>query len=225
MQKTNIYRVDCPCACGICVPFRLHFVPVGFVPQPNQHFILPTLQAYTSAPHGLGKYSFPFRKLIHSVFSKPFSNAFPAVYIYFCDEFTPIKIKPLSGERKKYNISRQKIKRIAKIRRLTHIHAIGSKGQALRVLKKISTPRFTSGSIFLKNLDSLSSRLNWKLSFSFFSCFFSFSFLGVKIIMGWVCVFLRLVRSGAAFVQFRSFNIMWITTGGKPRITFMCSFF
>ena len=61
--ENKICRVDYPCACGKCVPFQLHFVLVGFVPQPNQHFILPTLQAYTSAPHGFGKYSFPFRKL------------------------------------------------------------------------------------------------------------------------------------------------------------------
>ena len=61
--ENKICRVVCTCACGICVPFRRHFVPVGFVAQPNQHLILPTLQAYTSAPHGFGKYSFPFRKL------------------------------------------------------------------------------------------------------------------------------------------------------------------
>ena len=61
--ENKICRVVYHCACGKCVPFRLHSVLVGFVPQPNQHFILPTLQAYTSAPHGLGKYSFPFRKL------------------------------------------------------------------------------------------------------------------------------------------------------------------
>ena len=69
---------------------------VGFVPQPSQHFILSTLQAYTSAPHGFGKYSFPFRKLIHSVFPKPFSNAFPAVHIYFCDELAPKNIPQFS---------------------------------------------------------------------------------------------------------------------------------
>ena len=88
------YRVDYHCACGKYVPFQLHFVLVGFVPQPNQHFILPTLQAYTSAPHSLGKYSFPFRKLIHSVFPKPSSNALPTAYISFSDELAPMKINP-----------------------------------------------------------------------------------------------------------------------------------
>ena len=92
--ENKICRVDCTCACGKCVPFRRHFVPVGFVPQPNQHFILPTLQAYTSSPHGFGKYSFPFRKLIHSVFPKPFSNASSAVYIFFCGELAPKNQSP-----------------------------------------------------------------------------------------------------------------------------------
>ena len=101
--ENKIYRVDYPCACGKCVPFQLHFVMVGFVPQPNQHFILPTLQAYTSAPHGFGKYSFPFRKLIHSVFPKPFSNANPTVYIYFCDELAPIGLIPY-GRAEKRNV-------------------------------------------------------------------------------------------------------------------------
>jgi len=102
VQKINIFRVLLPCACGKYFPFQLHFVPgSAVVPPLTLHLILPTFQAYTSVPHSLGKYSFPFRKLIHSVFPKPFSNAFPAVYIYFCDEFTPMKIKPLSGERKK----------------------------------------------------------------------------------------------------------------------------
>ena len=92
VQKTNIFRVLLSCACGICIPFQLHFVPgSAVVPPLTLHFISPTLQAYTSAPHGFGKYSFPFRKLIHSVFPKPFSNALPAVYIYFCDELAPIK--------------------------------------------------------------------------------------------------------------------------------------
>jgi len=95
VQKINICRVDYLCACGKCIPFRLHFV-LGFLFVPlreTRHFILPTLQAYTSAPHGLGKYSFPFRKLIHSVFPKPSSNASPMVYIYFCDELAPNKLK------------------------------------------------------------------------------------------------------------------------------------
>ena len=94
VQKINICRVDCPCACGKCVSFRLHFVPgSAVVPPLTLHFILPTLQAYTSAPLGFGKYSFPFRKLHSFRFPQPFSYAFSVVNIFFCDEFTPNKLK------------------------------------------------------------------------------------------------------------------------------------
>ena len=86
-------RVDCTCACGKCVPLQLHFVPVGFVPQPNQHFILPTLQAYTSAPHSLGEILISIPQATFIPFSpKLFSNANPMVYFIFCGEFAPIKI-------------------------------------------------------------------------------------------------------------------------------------
>jgi len=64
---------------------------------------LPAFQAYTSAPLGFGKYSFPFRKLIHSVFTKPFFNAFPAVYIFFCVVFAPNKQKKVYDNDKKLN--------------------------------------------------------------------------------------------------------------------------
>ena len=58
----------------------------------------------------------------------------------------------------------------------------GSKGQALRVLGTISTPRYASGSILPKNLDSRRSLAVWRV-YPFFSSFlFSFSFLRVKII-------------------------------------------
>ena len=87
--ENKIYRVDYPCACGKCVPFQLHFVMVGFVPQPNQHFILPTLQAYTSAPHSLGKYSFPFRKLHSFRFPQAHFQRFLNGIFYFCDELAP----------------------------------------------------------------------------------------------------------------------------------------
>lgn len=86
----KICRVVCSCACGKCVPFRLHFVPVGFVPLPNQHFILPTLQAYTSAPHSLGKYSFPFRKLHSFRFPQALFQRYPIGIFYFCVVFAPI---------------------------------------------------------------------------------------------------------------------------------------
>jgi hypothetical protein len=79
----------------------------------------------------------------------------------------------------------QKIKNPAKIRRPTPNHALGSKGQALRVFVTISTPRCTSGSILTKNLDSPIRPPNVKaIFFFFFYFFFSFSFLGVKIIYG-----------------------------------------
>ncbi len=69
------------------------FVPVGFVPQPNQHFILPTLQAYTSAPHSLGEILISIPQATFIPFSpKLFSNANPMVYFIFCGEFAPIKI-------------------------------------------------------------------------------------------------------------------------------------
>ena len=88
----KICRVDFPCACGKCVPFRRHFVPVGFVPQPNQHFILPTLQAYTSAPHSLGEILIPIPQATFIPFSpKLFSNAIPMVYFISCGVFAPIK--------------------------------------------------------------------------------------------------------------------------------------
>ena len=57
-----------------------------------------------------------------------------------------------------------------------------SKGQALRVFVTISTPRFTSGSILTKNLDSRHFSGCLK-SISFFFLLFFFLFLGVKIIM------------------------------------------
>jgi hypothetical protein len=102
--EKNIFRVLWPCACGICIPFQLHFVPgSAVVPPLTLHFILPAFQAYTSAPHGFGKYSFPFRKLMHSVFPKPFSNALPTVYIFFCVEFAPINLKKVYDNGKKLN--------------------------------------------------------------------------------------------------------------------------
>ena len=55
------------------IPFRYHFI---YTPQHPTASVVPFLS---------------FRKL-HSYsqsLPKPFSNAFPAVYISFCDEFTP----------------------------------------------------------------------------------------------------------------------------------------
>ena len=90
--QIKICRVDYPCACGKCVPFRLHYVMVSFVPQPNQHFILPTLQAYTSAPHSLGVILISIPQATFIPFSpKLFSNANPLVYFISCGVFAPIK--------------------------------------------------------------------------------------------------------------------------------------
>ena len=88
-------RVDCTCACGKCVPFQLHFVLDGFVPQLYQHFILPSLQAYTSAPNDFGKYSFPFRKLHSFRFPQALSHAFPMVFFIFCEVFTPKELNSI----------------------------------------------------------------------------------------------------------------------------------
>ena len=64
-------RVDCTCACGKCVPLQLHFVPVGFVPQPEPtlHFafiasiLLSTAQLRRNTHFHSASY-------IHSVFPK-----------------------------------------------------------------------------------------------------------------------------------------------------------
>lgn len=89
----KICRVDYSCACGKCVPFRRHsFRSVSYL-NPNQHFILPTLQAYTSAPHSLGEILISIPQATFIPFSpKLFSNANPMVYFIFCGEFAPIKI-------------------------------------------------------------------------------------------------------------------------------------
>ncbi|MDD4992113.1 MAG: hypothetical protein PHR83_07780 [Paludibacter sp.] len=89
---------------------------------------------------------------------KPFSNAFPAVCFIFCVELAPMerillvlfwygfffqKDSKIKFQKDKYNkdflsviFTDKKIKNLAKIRRPTQTHALGSKGQALRVLRK-----------------------------------------------------------------------------------------
>jgi hypothetical protein len=85
-------RVDCTCACGKCVPFRRHsFRSVSYL-NPNQHYILPSLQAYTSAPHSLGEILISIPQATFIPFSpKLFSNAIPMVYFISCGVFAPIK--------------------------------------------------------------------------------------------------------------------------------------
>jgi hypothetical protein len=85
-----------------------------------------------------------------------------------------------------YNIYGQKIKNPAKISRPTTIHALGSKGRCPSGFEKKS-PHFRKLQVvfFSKTLTAQSVRLKRWLYFSFFSSsFFSFSFLGVKIIYG-----------------------------------------
>lgn len=74
-----------------------HFVAISFWSvsylNPNQHYILSTLQAYTSAPHSLGEILISIPQATFIPFSpKLFSNANPMVYFIFCGEFAPIKI-------------------------------------------------------------------------------------------------------------------------------------
>ena len=157
------------------------FVPVGFVPQPNQHYILPSLQAYTSALHSLGEILISIPQATFIPFSpKLFSNAIPMVYFISCGVFAPIKNYKSIAIKNKESIIRfpPKKNEYTKIA----VPLTGSKGQALRVLGTISTPRYASGSILPKNLDSRRSMAVWRV-YPFFSSFlFSFSFLGVKII-------------------------------------------
>jgi hypothetical protein len=69
------------------------FIPVGFVPQPNQHFILPTLQAYTSSPLSFGSF-LPFHSAssIHTVshYPTPFPTHFQR-YIFLSATSLPWK--------------------------------------------------------------------------------------------------------------------------------------
>ena len=67
------------------------FIPVGFVPQPNQHFILPTLQAYTSSPLSFGSF-LPFHSAssIHTVshYPTPFPTHFQRYIFLSATKFT-----------------------------------------------------------------------------------------------------------------------------------------
>jgi hypothetical protein len=84
----------------------------------------------------------------------------------------------------------KKIKNPAKIRRPTQTHALGSKGQALRVLRKNLHTSQAQVVFFPKTLTAQSGRLIRWLYFSFFFFFFfSFSFLGVKLFTGAAAAF------------------------------------
>ena len=90
-----------PCACGICVPFRLHSV-LGFLFVPHRetrHFITPSFQAYTSAPHSLVEILISIPQASFNHFPpKPFPTHFQRYVFIFCGEFTTIK--RLKAERK-----------------------------------------------------------------------------------------------------------------------------
>jgi phosphate starvation-inducible membrane PsiE len=83
---------------------------------------------------------------------------------------------------KKYNkdflsiiFTDKKIKNLAKIRRPTQTHALGSKGQALWVFAIISTLRYAQVVFWQKNLDSPIRPPNVKAIFFFFFFFFFLS--------------------------------------------------
>jgi hypothetical protein len=66
------------------------FVLVGFVPRPNQHFISPSLQTYTSAPHSFREILISIPQATFIPFSpKLFSTHFQWYVYIFCGEFTP----------------------------------------------------------------------------------------------------------------------------------------
>ena len=103
VQKKTHYEFDYQCACGICkhsisIPFQfLVFISHTDSPR-NLHFIPLSFIAYSSAPHGLGSslISTPQAPFIRSL-PKPFSNANPMVYFFYCGEFYPIETP--TGER------------------------------------------------------------------------------------------------------------------------------
>jgi hypothetical protein len=90
------------CACGICVPFSLHYIPgTAFVPHTDSRYYIPlSLQTYTSAPHS-------FREILISISQAtciPFSHK-PSPCIsngifYFLRRVYPITINRLKAERK-----------------------------------------------------------------------------------------------------------------------------
>jgi hypothetical protein len=106
MQKINISGLIIH-VLAVYAFIQAHYIPgTTFVPHFEPlHFIPLSFYAFTSAPHSFGKYSFPFRKLIHSVFPKPFSYANPMVYIYFCDELAPKGLIPYGrAEKELFNL-------------------------------------------------------------------------------------------------------------------------
>lgn len=139
-----------------------HYIPgTTFVPHSEPlHFIPLSFHAFTSAPHSFGSL-LPFHSAssIHPVVTT--QALFPRIssgMFYFLRRVCPNRENPLGygrsgfffqkdsknkSQKDKYNkdflsiiFTDKKIKNLAKIRRPTQIHALGSKGQALRVLRK-----------------------------------------------------------------------------------------
>ena len=85
-----------PCFIALCLRY-MHsisspFRSGRFRASTKPHFISPTLQAYTSAPHGFGKYSFPFRKLIHLRFPQALIQRYPNGIYLFLRRVCPDKL-------------------------------------------------------------------------------------------------------------------------------------
>ena len=85
-------RVDCTCACGKCVPFRRHFVPVGFVPQPEPtlHFAF-IASIHLSTAQLRENTHFHSASYIHSVFPKALFQRYPNGIFYFLRRVCPDK--------------------------------------------------------------------------------------------------------------------------------------
>jgi len=141
-----------------------HYIPgTTFVPHSEPlHFIPLSFHVHTSALHRFGSL-LPFHSAssIHTVSHYP--SLSPTLYQWhvfiFCGELAPIERILLvlirngfffqKDSKDKYNkdflsiiFTDKKIKNLAKIRRPTQLHALGSKGQALRVFAIISTLSF-----------------------------------------------------------------------------------
>ena len=116
----KICRVDFPCACGKCVPFRRHsFRSVSYLDRTNTSFCLHckhTPQHRTAS----GNTHFHFASFIHSVFPKPISHAFPMVCFSFLQRVCPIN--RLKAERKVITPYRCVVVRSANIRATIRLH-------------------------------------------------------------------------------------------------------
>jgi len=86
VQKNKNKYCVYPYACGICVPFSLHYVPgASFVPHTDsRYYITLSLQTYTSAPHN-------FREILISIPQAtyiPFSHKLFPTHFQWCFLFS-----------------------------------------------------------------------------------------------------------------------------------------